>query len=100
MPFVIIFKDAPGTDKAKKSSVRDTHIQYVTRNLHRIMASGGIFPDDDDFPNGGLIILDVQTRSEAIDYIENDPFFLNRIFVSYTIDRWKKFAWDHQRVLA
>lgn len=100
MPYVITFTDAPETDKAKKSSVRETHIEYVTRNLDRIIASGGLFPEDEDFPNGGLIILDVQSRSEAIEYIENDPFFLNGIFNSYTICRWKKFAFDRQRVLA
>lgn len=98
MPYVITFVDAPGTDRAKKSRVRPTHIDYVSRNQNRIIASGGLFPDDDDFPNGGLIILDAASRREAVDYIENDPFFLNGIFSSYTIHRWKKFIFDHQRV--
>lgn len=98
MPYVITFVDAPGTDTTKKAEVRPTHIDYVLRNQNRIIASGGLFPDDDDFPNGGLIILDAASRSEAVDYIENDPFFLNGIFESYTIHRWKKFVFDHQRV--
>ena len=98
MPYVITFVDTPGTDKTKKASIRQIHTDYVTKNAGRIIASGGLFPEDDDFPNGGLIILDVESRHEAVDYIENDPFFLNGIFRSYTIRRWKKFVFDHKRV--
>jgi len=98
MPYVIQFIDAPSTTKESKSLIRPTHIDYVTRNAHRIIASGGLFPDDDDFPNGGLIILNVESRDEAVDYIENDPFFLNGIFTTYTIHRFRKFIFDHQRV--
>ena len=98
MPYVITFVDDPGTDRAKKTAVRPTHIEYITRNTHRIIVSGGFFPDDDDFPNGGLIILDVESRKDAIDYIENDPFFLSGIFSTYTIRRFRKFIFDHKRV--
>ncbi|GAA4353998.1 hypothetical protein GCM10023165_44790 [Variovorax defluvii] len=100
MPYVITFEDAPGTDKARKSSLRQTHTDYVTRHASRIIASGGLFPDEDDFPDGGLVILDAQHRREAVEYIENDPFFLHGIFKHYTIRRWKKFVFDHRRVTA
>ncbi|KQP23442.1 YciI family protein [Pseudorhodoferax sp. Leaf267] len=99
MPYAITFVDGPGTDREMKSSLRQIHVDYVTRNAGRIIASGGLFPDDDDFPNGGLIILDVESRAEAVDYIENDPFFLHGIFGAYTIQRWKKFVFDHRRVV-
>jgi uncharacterized protein YciI len=98
MPFVITFRDAPATIREKKSSLRPAHVEYVASKQHLIIASGGLFPDDDDFPTGGLIILDVATRKEAVAYIENDPFFLNGIFKTYTIDRFKKFIFDHKRV--
>ena len=98
MPYVITFVDDPDTDRTKKSAVRPTHIEYVMRNADRIIASGGLFPDDDDFPNGGLIILDVEQRKDAVSYIENDPFFLNGIFSKYTISRFRKFIFDHKRV--
>jgi uncharacterized protein len=99
MPYVITFIDAPETTKEKKSLVRPTHIDYVTSNAHRIIVSGGLFPEDDDnFPNGGLIILNVESRKDAVNYIENDPFFLNGIFTTYTIDRFRKFIFDHKRV--
>ena len=95
MPYVISFVDDPDVLE-KKKQLRDTHLDYVKSNAHRIITSGGFFPDDDDFPNGGLIILDVETRREAVDYIENDPFFVSGIFSEYTIRRWKKFVWDHK----
>ncbi len=98
MPYTITFHDAPGTDREKKSSIRASHIEYVTRNAYRIIVSGGLFPDDGDFPNGGLIVLAVETRKEAVDYIENDPFFLNGIFKTYAIHRFRKFIFDHKRI--
>ncbi len=99
MPYVIQFLDDANV-REKKQTVRPIHIEYVMKNAHRIITSGGFFPDDDDFPTGGLIILDVETRKEAIDYIENDPFYLNGIFSQYRISRWKKFIFDHKRVPA
>jgi uncharacterized protein len=98
MPYAITFMDDPATDREKKSRYRSIHTDYVTRNADRIIASGGLFPDDDDFPNGGLILLDVDSRKDAVDYIENDPFFLNGIFSTYTIRKWRKFIFDHKRV--
>ena len=96
MPYVIMFNDDLGTVE-KKKQLRPVHLEYVIKNAHRIIASGGLFPDDDDFPNGGLIILDTDVRREAIDYIENDPFFRNGIFSKYTLNRYRNFIFDHQR---
>lgn len=97
MPYVIQFADDPGVTE-KKKQIRPIHLEYVIKNAHRIIASGGFFPDDDDFPIGGLIILDTESRQEAVDYIENDPFFLNGIFSEYTIKRFRKAIFDHKRI--
>ncbi len=97
MPYVITFHDDADVLERKKE-LRSVHLEYVDKNASRIIASGGLFPDDDDFPTGGLIILDTEKRSEAVDYIENDPFFINGVFSKYTIDRWRKFVFDHKRV--
>lgn len=99
MPYVITFVDDPGVRERKKQ-IRATHIEHVEQNAHRIITSGGFFPEDDDFPVGGLIILDVDSREEAVRYIESDPFFTNGIFSSYTIMKWRKFIFDHKRVPA
>ncbi|YCI07028.1 YciI family protein (plasmid) [Ensifer sp. D2-11] len=99
MPYVIMFHDDPGVLDRKKE-LRAVHLEYVNKNAPRIIASGGLFPEEDDFPIGGLIILDTDARQDAIDYIENDPFFLNGIFTHYTVDRWRKFVFDHKRVNA
>ncbi|KQS59491.1 hypothetical protein ASG39_19165 [Rhizobium sp. Leaf371] len=99
MAYAITFTDDMGVLERKKE-IRQTHIDYVMQNAHRIIASGGFFPDEDDFPNGGLILLDTDVRQEAIDYIENDPFFREAIFTKYTIRRWKKFVFDHKHVPA
>ena len=98
MPYVITFMDAPETTRESKGRLRQTHVEYVMSNASRIIVSGGFFPDDDDFPNGGLILLDVERREDAVAYIENDPFFMNGIFTQYQIRRFRKFIFDHNRV--
>jgi uncharacterized protein YciI len=97
MPYVVTFFDDPDVIE-KKKELRAVHLEYVDKNSSRIIASGGFFPDDDDFPVGGLIILDADSRQQAVEYIENDPFYINGIFSRYKIDRWKKFVFDHRRV--
>jgi uncharacterized protein YciI len=98
MPYTIQFTDSPQTTRQQKADLRNIHLEYVMSNADRIIASGGFFPDNDDFPDGGLIILNVETRAEAVKYIESDPFFINGLFTEYKIIRWKKFIFNHQRV--
>lgn len=84
---------------ATQPTVHPIHIYCVTSNAHRIITSGGCFPDD-EFPNGGLILLDVATWAEAVACIENDPFFQAGVFSSHTIRRWTTFIFNHKRVPA
>jgi uncharacterized protein len=97
MPYVIKFIADEGTTERRKK-IRPVHLEYVIANAHRIIASGGLFAEDDNFPNGGLIILDTDSKQEAIDYIENDPFYLNKIFTTYTLNRFKKAIFDYKRI--
>jgi uncharacterized protein len=97
MPYVIMFLDDPGVSE-KKKQLRPVHLEYVTKNAYRIIASGGLFPEDDDFPNGGLVLLDTDDQQEAVGYIENDPFFIEGIFSKYKIHRWRKFIFDYKRI--
>ncbi|MCX4834312.1 MULTISPECIES: YciI family protein [unclassified Streptomyces] len=96
MPFAIRFTDRDGVREMKKA-LRAEHLEYVESNRSRIIVSGGTFPDGDDFPVGGIIILDVDTRAEAVEYIENDPFFVHGIFSEYLVERFVKFIFDGKR---
>lgn len=99
MPFVITwFQDEGVTER--RAQVRPVHLEHITQNADRIITSGGIFSDDGKSYTGGLLILDTDNRDEAISFIESDPFFLNRVFTTYTIHRWSKFIFDHKCVVA
>lgn len=97
MPYVIRYTDNEGTVE-KRKGLRPIHLEYMIANAHRVIASGGLFTDDGEGYNGGLIILDTDDRQEAVDFIENDPFFKNGIFSNYSVNRWKKAIFDYQRI--
>ncbi|WP_027547835.1 YciI family protein [Bradyrhizobium sp. WSM2254] len=96
MPYVITWFQNEGTSEVRKT-FRPIHLDHIINNAHRIIASGGLFSDNGDNYTGGLVILDTDIKQEAIDFIESDPFFINGIFSSYTIHRWKKAIFDYQR---
>ena len=64
MPFAIIFFDKEG-GAALRDKLRPAHIDYMKANVHRVLASGGLLPDDGSVGHGGLIILDTDSREEA-----------------------------------
>ena len=97
MPYVITWFQNEGTSEVRKN-LRPIHLDHIIKNSHRIIASGGLFSDDGENYNGGLVILDTDAKQDAVDFIESDPFFINGIFSSYTINRWKKAIFDYQRI--
>lgn len=98
MPFAIMFFDADPGVKERKKALRPRHLEYIIQNSHRIIASGGLYPENEDFPYGGLVILDTDDRQDAVTFVENDPFFLEGIFSSYVLHRWRKAIFDHTRI--
>jgi uncharacterized protein YciI len=97
MPYVIIWHQDEGMAE-KRQQLRPVHLEHIIKSADRIIASGGIFGEDDKTFTGGLVILDTDLKDEAAAWIESDPFFINGIFTKYTLHRWTKAIFDHRRV--
>jgi uncharacterized protein YciI len=89
MAYAIIFFDKEGEAELREQ-LRSAHIDYIKENVHRILASGGLLTDDGTTGHGGLIILDTDSRAEADQFVEKDPFFVGGLYGRYTVSRWRK----------
>jgi uncharacterized protein YciI len=83
MKFAAIIEYAP--DKSKIAALRPAHRQYLVELRQRgQLAASGPFTDD----SGALIIYEANTKEEAEQFLQGDPFFQNGIFVRYQLRPW------------
>lgn len=97
MPHAIIFFDSPA-GKDLRREYRAAHVDYITERLDLILASGGVY-DDEDAPYGGLIILDTEERSVAETFVREDPFYKAGIYGDWKILKWRKGFYNKQRLI-
>jgi hypothetical protein len=99
MPCVLIFHDDDGTAELR-SRLRPDHREYLNKNVHRLLASGALLRDDGKEEYGGLIVLDTDERSEAELFVSQDPFWIAKVYSTYTISRWRKAYFAFQNCLS
>jgi uncharacterized protein YciI len=72
-------------DNAKVAELRPLHRQYLTVLKARgKLAACGPFTDD----GGALIIYEADSRAEAEQLLQADPFHRNGIFLHYQLRPW------------
>ena len=89
MPYVIVTRDKPGSIDLRKKT-RAEHLKYIERFVPSVLVGGGFITEEDALAGGGLIILDVENRSEAEEFVKNDPYTRVGLFQEVEIKRWKK----------
>jgi uncharacterized protein YciI len=83
MKFAAIIEYIP--DKAKIAEIRPAHRQHLSAlKAQGQLVACGPFTDD----SGALIVYEAATREEAEQFIQNDPFAKNGIFVRYQLKPW------------
>jgi uncharacterized protein YciI len=93
MPYMIQFDDAEGVQE-RRLELRDAHRAHVRSQGPKVLASGGLLDDDIDRADGGLILIDFDTRAEAEAFVQADPFFRGGIYTDVQIRRWRKAFFD------
>lgn len=89
--WVVIFEDHPREigDPIRKHQ-HQAHFDYLAAHSDRILIGGGLRPDQDQWYCGGLWVIEVETRDEAVVLIENDPYFTLGLRKSYRLMIWGK----------
>jgi uncharacterized protein YciI len=83
MPYLIETFDKPGHQQLRRET-RDEHLRFLEANKALLLACGAKLAD------GGLYVVDLETRDEAERFIADDPFSRVELFERVTITRWRK----------
>lgn len=98
MPYAILTTDKPNSAELR-ARVRDTHIEYLTANVHKLLAAGALINDDGSGGHGGILIVDTDARKEAEAFIAGDPFTKAGLFEKVTVSRWRKAYFDKRKLI-
>jgi uncharacterized protein YciI len=86
MLFVIIGHDGPD-GAALRPKVRPDHLDYVRPVAERgKMLLGGAFTDG----SGSLMVIDVDSEAEALEFARNDPYAKNGVFERVEVKPFRK----------
>lgn len=89
--WVAIFEDNPESTAGwvRKQHAGD-HFAYLARHAGKIRIGGGLRGGPDEWYCGGLWVLEVESRAEAEQLCENDPYFKLGLRKAYRLAVWGK----------
>lgn len=88
MLYVIHCVDKLGNIQVRLDN-RSDHLEHLKSYGDKLFAAGPTL-DDNEGMNGSVVILDLDSRSDAQDFADRDPYALAGLFESVTISAWKK----------
>jgi hypothetical protein len=98
MPFAIITRDKPGHTEVRVSH-QSAHKAYLDQHREILLAAGAMLDDEAIEAHGGVLLVDVETRAAAEEFVRNDPFQAAGLFGEVLITRWRKAFFNRQRLV-
>jgi uncharacterized protein YciI len=98
VPYAILTTDKPGSAELR-AKTRAAHLEYLTTNVHKLLAAGALINDDGTGGHGGILIVDTDDRQEAEAFIAGDPFTKAGLFAKVTVTRWRKAYFDKRKLV-
>ena len=86
MYFALISTDKPHSEPLRNAN-RPDHMEYLKALGDRLVLAGP-FLADDGTPSGSLIIIDANSRDEALAVASEDPYARADLFESVEIRPW------------
>ena len=91
MPWMITAEDsADGPRLRADKAVMDAHWAYEQSIKDRILCAGSLRTDDGKTAIGSLLVLDVETRDEALALFNADPATRSGLRTNVVVKRWNK----------
>jgi uncharacterized protein YciI len=95
MPYIIETFDKPDHQHVR-SAQRIAHLDFLASHKTLLLACGAKLDDAGQDLGGGLYVVALDTREEALRFIESDPFHTAGLFERVTLTRWRKAYVDGQ----
>jgi uncharacterized protein YciI len=97
MLFVVQFEDVY-TDQPERLAERalhmSAHLAFLAAHGDQVVASGALRDAEDGVPNGGIWILNMQSKAEAESLYQEDPFWKARLRKSVRVSHWAQAHWS------
>lgn len=69
---------------------RSDHVDYLKSYGDKLFAAGPTLSDEEEAMNGSVVILELDSKAEAQEFCDNDPYAKAGLFESVSIAKWKK----------
>ena len=91
MPWMITCDDsADGRRLRADKALMDAHWAYEQSIKDKILCAGSLRTDDGVTPIGSLLVLDVESREEAMALFNGDPATKSGLRTNVVVKRWNK----------
>ena len=95
MAWMIVSEDSELGPKLRGDrGLMDAHWAYEQSIKDRILCAGSLRSDDGATPIGGLLVLDVESRDEAMALFNADPATKSGLRSNVVVRRWNKAIFD------
>lgn len=88
MLIALIARDKPGALPIRQEN-RPAHVDYLKASGSAVFQAGPLLDDAGEMA-GSLVILDMESMSEAEQWAVNDPYAKAGLFKSVELVEWKK----------
>ncbi|MBV6823624.1 YciI family protein [Pseudomonas sp. PD9R] len=89
MLYVIYCKDDPSTP-TRRDEFYDAHRTYLKSASIKIVVAGPYTATDSDKKIGSMLVVEAESLQQAIDFQKNDPFALNGVWNSVSVNPYLK----------
>jgi uncharacterized protein YciI len=89
MRWIALFEDNAGRESVRKEHSQ-AHFDYLATNRAKIPLAGGLRAAPGEWYCGGLWVLEVDSREEAVNLVEADPYFKLGLRKTYRLFVWGK----------
>jgi uncharacterized protein len=89
LPYLIETYDAPERAYIRRERYQE-HLDFLAEHKDLLLACGAKLSDDGQVADGGIYLVDVDTRDKAEAFIAEDPFSRGNLFREVVVRRWRK----------
>jgi uncharacterized protein YciI len=93
MPWLIGFEDEPSRVDLRRTHTH-LHAAYVRSIAQHFVCTGAMRDTPEGTQTGGMWVLDVPTREEAVALFQGDPFFKEGLRANVRVQHWTTGLWE------